>query len=90
MARSEGHSVRQVIDVARAVTGHKIPAVPAERRTGDPAVPVADSGKIRKELDWKPRFESLRTIIETAWVWHSKESRRKKPPRKARYGEVYV
>jgi UDP-glucose 4-epimerase len=78
LGNSKGHSVREVIELARAVTGHEIPTVPADRRAGDPAMLVADSGKIRKELGWKPRFESLRTIIETAWAWHSKESRRKK------------
>lgn len=78
LGNSKGRSVREVIDVARAVTGHKIPAVPAERRAGDSAVLVADSGRIRKELGWKPQFEDLRTIIETAWTWHSKKSGRKK------------
>jgi len=75
LGNSRGHSVREVIDVARSVTGHAIPAVAADRRPGDPAVLVADSGKVRQELGWKPQFESLRTIIETAWAWHSKESR---------------
>ncbi len=78
LGNSRGHSVREVIEVARTVTGHAIPAILADRRAGDPAVLVADSGKIRKELGWKPRFEDLRTIIETAWAWHSKEARRKK------------
>jgi len=77
LGNSKGHSVREVIDVARFVTGHAIQAVAADRRLGDPALLVADSEKIRKELGWKPQFESLRTIIETAWAWHSKESRKK-------------
>lgn len=78
LGNSRGHSVREVIDVARSVTGHAIPAAPAGRRAGDPAVLVADSGKIREELGWKPQFENLRAIVETAWAWHTKEHRRKK------------
>ncbi|MHB8533853.1 MAG: UDP-glucose 4-epimerase GalE [Sulfuricaulis sp.] len=78
LGNSRGHSVREVIDIARSVTGHAIPSIEADNRTGDPAILVADSGKIRNELGWEPQFESLRTIIETAWVWQSKESRRKK------------
>ena len=78
LGNSRGHSVREVIDVARAVTGHAIPAVPAARRAGDPAMLVADSEKIRRDMGWKPKFEDLRTIIETAWTWHSKEAARKK------------
>ena len=78
LGNSRGHSVREVIDVARSVTGHAIPAIAAERRAGDPAMLVADSERIRRELGWKPQFESLRTIIETAWVWHSKETRQEK------------
>ena len=78
LGNSRGHSVREVIDAARAVTGHAIPTVPAGRRAGDPAMLVADSGKIRRDMGWKPKFEDLRTIIETAWTWHSKEAARKK------------
>ena len=78
LGNSRGHSVREVIDVARTVTGHAIPAIAADRRPGDPPMLIADSDKIRKELGWQPQFESLRTIIETAWAWHSKESKRKK------------
>ncbi|MHB8716894.1 MAG: UDP-glucose 4-epimerase GalE [Sulfuricaulis sp.] len=77
LGNSQGRSVREVIDVARSVTGHVIPTVPGDRRSGDPAVLVADSTKIRKELGWKPRFEDLHTIIETAWAWQSKESSKK-------------
>lgn len=78
IGNSKGHSVREVIDVTRSVTGHDIPVIAAGRRPGDPAILIADSEKIRNELNWKPQFENLRTIIETAWVWHSKEARRKK------------
>jgi len=54
----------------REVTGTDIRAVVAGRRPGDPAVLVASSEKIQKELGWKPKFHELRTIVETAWNWH--------------------
>jgi UDP-glucose 4-epimerase len=73
LGNNSGYSVRHVIDAARNVTRHPIPAIETERRTGDPAFLVADSGRIRRELGWKPRFESLPSIIETAWTWHRRE-----------------
>lgn len=76
LGNSKGYSVREVIDVARRVTGHPIPAITAVRRAGDPAVLIADSAKIRRELGWKPRYESLTTIVETAWAWHRQEAAR--------------
>jgi UDP-glucose 4-epimerase len=77
LGNSRGHSVRDVIETARLVTGHSIPATTSDRRAGDPAVLIADSGKIRRELGWKPRYEELRTIIETAWMWHQREAKLK-------------
>ncbi len=73
LGNSRGRSVREVVDTARAVTGHAIPCIEAPRRAGDPAVLVADSRKIREELGWKPRYEDLTTIIATAWQWHQRE-----------------
>jgi UDP-glucose 4-epimerase len=70
LGNSKGYSVREVIDVARKITGHEIPAVESDPRPGDPAVLVADSAKIRKELRWQPRFEDLENIIQSAWDWH--------------------
>ena len=77
LGNSKGYSVREVIDTARNVTGHSIPATASARRAGDPAVLIADSDKIRRQLGWKPRYEDLKTIIETAWTWHQREARRK-------------
>jgi len=74
LGNSTGYSVRQVIDAARAVTGHSIPTRVAARRVGDPAVLIADSSRIREELRWKPRYERLDDIIRTAWIWHQKET----------------
>ncbi len=70
LGNSRGYSVREVLETARAITGHAIPAIESPRRPGDPAVLVADSTKARRELGWKPEFEDLRSIIETAWAWH--------------------
>jgi UDP-glucose 4-epimerase len=65
-----GYSVREVIETARKVTGHSIPAIESARRAGDSARLVASSEKIRHELDWKPRHDDLHDIIASAWEWH--------------------
>lgn len=65
-----GYSVREVIETARAVTGHSIPAIETERRAGDPARLVASSEKARKILGWNPEHNSLEEIIASAWNWH--------------------
>lgn len=70
LGNGEGFSVKQVIDVARKVTKHPIPAEVSPRRAGDPAKLVASSEKAMKELKWKPKYGSLELIIETAWKWH--------------------
>jgi UDP-glucose 4-epimerase len=70
LGNGRGFSVRQVVEVARTVTGHPIPAVESPRRPGDPAVLVASSVKIQRELGWKPHFCQLEQIIASAWEWH--------------------
>ena len=65
-----GFTVKEVIDPARAVTGHPIPAEVAPRRAGDPAQLVASSQKAKDVLGWKPRYDDLATILSTAWAWH--------------------
>jgi len=70
LGSSKGYSVREVIDIAGRITGRTIPVVEAGRRSGDPAVLIAESNKIRKELGWQPRREELAAIISTAWEWH--------------------
>jgi UDP-glucose 4-epimerase len=70
LGNGEGFSVRQVIDVARAVTGHSIPFVETQRRVGDPAILVASSARIRSELGWQPRVTGLQEIVSSAWEWH--------------------
>ena len=65
-----GFSVNEVVETARKITGHPIPVQLGARRSGDPAVLVAASDKIRRELGWKPRFPQLHDIIDSAWRWH--------------------
>lgn len=70
LGNGNGYSVLEVIRAAETVTGRQIPVEYAPRRPGDPAVLVASSEKARRELNWRPCFADLRTIIETAWRWH--------------------
>lgn len=72
LGNGRGFSVRQVIETAREITGHPIPAVTGPRRPGDPAVLVASSRRISEDLGWKPRYPELRDIIQTAWDWHQR------------------
>lgn len=70
LGNGTGFSVKQVIDIARQVTGRDIPAVIEARRAGDPAVLVASSDRARSELGWKPSRNKLEDIIGSAWAWH--------------------
>jgi len=70
-----GHSVQQVIEACRKITGHAIPAVIGPRREGDPACLIADSSKAQRELNWKPKYVSIESIVETAWKWHQSHPR---------------
>jgi UDP-glucose 4-epimerase len=69
LGNGQGFSVREVIETARRVTGHPIPALEAPRRPGDPAVLVASAEKIKKELGWRPEYSSLEAIVRSAWDW---------------------
>lgn len=70
LGNGRGYSVEQVVETARAVTGHPIPVKYGERRAGDLAELVADSDAIKRELGWQPEFAELHQIIQTAWNWH--------------------
>jgi UDP-glucose 4-epimerase len=70
LGNGKGFSVKEVIESARRVTGHPIPADLHPRRPGDPAVLVAGSEKAIRELGWKPRYTQLDDILRTAWAWH--------------------
>lgn len=70
LGNGRGYSVKEVIDIARDVTGLDIPAVETHRRPGDAARLVASAEKINDELGWEPRIPDLKDIIATAWAWH--------------------
>jgi UDP-glucose-4-epimerase GalE len=70
LGNGQGHSVKQVIEMAGRVTGKPIPVSVGERRKGDPAVLVSSSEKAIHDLGWRPRFPGLEAVIETAWNWH--------------------
>lgn len=70
LGNGQGFSVRQVVESARRVTGHPIPVEEVPRRPGDPAVLVASSAKIARELGWQPRYPDLDEIMASAWQWH--------------------
>jgi UDP-glucose 4-epimerase len=72
VGNNRGYSVMEVLEVTRRITGHPIPAVIAPRRPGDPAVLVASSDKLRRELGWQPRQSDLETIVKSAWAWRKK------------------
>ena len=67
-----GASVREVVDACRKVTKRKIDIVEKPRRPGDPPRLIASSEKIKREIGWKPEFQNLDAIIESAWKWHQR------------------
>jgi UDP-glucose 4-epimerase len=73
-----GYSVREVIDVALSVTRRPIPVRVAPPRPGDPAVLVASSERIRRELGWEPQHRGLDNIIGSAWEWMQRRARRRR------------
>lgn len=72
LGNGQGFSVRQVIATAEHVTGLRVPVTVGPRRAGDPAILVADATRARKQLGWRPRYDSIETIIGTAWAWHKR------------------
>jgi UDP-glucose 4-epimerase len=75
IGNGQGFTVREVIDSVRRVTGRAIAVEECPRREGDPAVLVAGSEKIKRELGWHPKFADLDTIVASAWEWHQKRYR---------------
>ena len=69
LGNGRGFSVREVIETVRRITGHAIPAKESPRRPGDPAVLVASSEKIKRELGWSPQYADLESIVRSAWNW---------------------
>lgn len=72
-----GYSVREVINISRAVTGKVIPITESVRREGDPPVLVSDNMKIRQKLNWVPRHDDLEYIVRTAWEWEKRNASRR-------------
>ena len=70
IGNGQGFTVREVIGSVERVTGRTIQVIEEPRRPGDPAVLVASSEKIQRELGWKPHFANLDAIVESAWLWH--------------------
>lgn len=70
LGTGNGYSVKQLIEIAREVTGHEIPAQMAPRRPGDPAQLVSGGTAARAEFGWEPQRSDLKTILEDAWRWH--------------------
>lgn len=75
LGNGQGFSVREVIEAARKVTGKAIPVIEEPRRLGDPAVLVASSEKIQRELGWAPQHANLDEILASAWDWHQQRYR---------------
>lgn len=67
-----GFSVTDVVEMAKQVTGVDFLVEETDRREGDPAELIAGCAKIRKRLDWQPRYDNLETILKTAWAWEKK------------------
>ncbi len=75
LGTGQGHSVKEVIRAAEAVTGRKVPHSMVSRREGDPATLIADPSLAGRVLDWHPQHSDLDSIIRSAWEWHSEYSR---------------
>jgi len=73
LGNGSGFSVRQVIEVAKKVTGVDFKVTETDRRAGDPPELVADSKKAKDILKWQPQYGDLETIISSAWKWHQKK-----------------
>lgn len=75
LGTGKGHSVLEVVQACRRITGHAIPAEIAPRRPGDPPELVANADRARRQLGWEPRYADINAIVETAWRWHQSHPR---------------
>jgi UDP-glucose 4-epimerase len=75
LGTGSGFSVREIVEIARKVSGHPIPVRELPRREGDPAVLVASAEKARRLLGWVPQRSDVESIIQSAWTWHSSHPR---------------
>ncbi|MDD4503190.1 MAG: UDP-glucose 4-epimerase GalE [Clostridiaceae bacterium] len=74
LGNGEGFSVKEMVEAARRVTNHPIPAVMCPRRAGDPSTLIASSKKAREKLGWEPKFKKIDDIVASAWKWHKNNS----------------
>jgi UDP-glucose-4-epimerase GalE len=72
LGTGQGHSVREVLEMVEQVAKVAVRHRPSSQRPGDPAVLVADSRAAKEILGWTPQRSSLREIVESAWLWHSR------------------
>ena len=72
LGNGDGYSVKEVISMCEQITGKKIPVIEKPRRAGDPPLLIAASEKVKRELGWVPKYQSIEKIIESAWAWHLK------------------
>jgi UDP-glucose 4-epimerase len=70
LGNGEGFSVKEMVESARRVTNHPIPAVLCPRRGGDPSTLIASSKKAKEQLGWEPSFNKIDDIVASAWNWH--------------------
>jgi len=75
LGTGQGASVKEVIEAARRVTGHAIPAETVDRRAGDPPELVADARLANQTLDWQPQYTDIEAIVASAWKWHQARPR---------------
>ncbi len=73
LGNGTGFSVLDVINTCEQIVEEEIEYVIDSKRVGDPAVLMADSSKVVRELGWEPQFNDLSTIVQTAWKWHQSE-----------------
>ena len=72
LGNGSGFTVKEVIEAARQVTGHPIPAVEHDRRPGDPPALVGSSERAIATIGWQPQYADIETILTHAWSWHQK------------------
>lgn len=72
LGNGQGFSVRQIVDTVESISGKTIPVEEGPRRSGDPAVLVASSDRIKHDLGWEPRFPDIEQIVRDAWAWRAK------------------
>ncbi|MDB5490281.1 MAG: galE [Micavibrio sp.] len=75
LGTNNGQSVREVVNTVRRITGHTVPAQEFDRRTGDPAVLVANATEAQRILNWQPLYSDIETIVSTAWAWRRKQNK---------------